>query len=292
MSTAVFSPFSAALPRHHLFFEVDEDGDTIMTDAVTGLPITYGSRVRSRSDSFDEDDRPSKRSRSSSGETVVASPFGNLSPIRAPANDGSVFATPSPAAPAPAAAPSAPKKAPLPVFVPEHNEDGDGAESAARNLAEAMAEAVLEGEPRDGAAAVAPPGGEAAEEDWHDQAEEEGWCARVKCSDLALRLDMRHPRVVLNLLRFVSSYNELAPPGEEIHLPLLPGHAATYILSHESVENPAPEFAEEIAELRALVNHYTCHCDDCEGNAQEEEEDDYSSRSSSDSFPFGLGSRY
>jgi hypothetical protein len=127
-------------------------------------------------------------------------------------------------------------------------EDEDGAASPVRNLAEAMAEAVLEGEPREEAAA--PPGGEPA-------AADDDWCVSVTVSDLALRLDMRHPRVLLNLLRFVSTYNELAPFGETIHLPLIPQDRADHILSHVSVANPVPEFAEQVAELRALMDLYT-----------------------------------
>jgi hypothetical protein len=270
MSSAIVSPFASALLPTHQFFEVDDDGDAIMTDAVTGLPIYYGGRVRGRSDSFDEDDRPSKRSRSSSGDTLVASPFGALSPIRAPSS-------PVAAAASAPAAPRAPKKAPAPApAVPPHNEDGDGAESAARNLAERMAEAVLEGEPRDGAAApaVPPPAGE---EEEHQQ----GWCSQVRCPDLALRLDMRHPRVVLNLLRFVKTYNELAPEGEEIHFPLLDGTAAAYILNHESVAYPAPEFAADVAELRALVSEFSCFCEGCDAEFEMSylQDDDTSSSS-------------
>lgn len=224
MSSAVFS----ALPAAAAVFQYDADGDAIMTDAATGLPIRYGGVVRTRSASLDAesvDSRPSKRSRSSSDEGGA--------PI----------------------CPPAPKKAPV---APRNDdgEDGDGAESAARNLAESMAEAVLAGEPRDGEAnpapePSAPPSGEPAAE------EPEEWCVSVTISDLALRLDMRHPRVVLNLLRFVDTYNELAPYGEEIHMPLIPRDRAEHILAHEGVANPAPEFAAEVAELRALLERYS-----------------------------------
>jgi hypothetical protein len=126
-----------------------------------------------------------------------------------------------------------------------------------RNLAEAMAEVVLHDEPA------------------------EDWCVSVRCSDLALSLDMRHPRVVLNLLRFVNTYNELAPEGEKIHLPPIPPSAADIILSHISVTHPVPEFASEVAELRALVDAYSS-CRLCgwggEGNDSESDSDSESDR--------------
>ena len=277
------SPFAAALPAHHAFFAYDADGDAIMTDAVTGLPITYGGSgsKRSRSASLDSDSadsRPSKRSRMSSdddadGEGDDSGRGGAVSPIKIPrANVG-----------LPDGCPPAPKKGPR---SPRDDDDEDGHGSALRNLATQMAEAVLDGEPRDtapvsnavsNAAAVhadadgeAPPGGEP---------EPQGWCVSVTCSDLALRLDMRHPRVVLNLLRFVSTYNELAPEGEEIHLPFLNSRAAWDILSHDSVLEPAPEFAEEVHELRNLVDTFRCRCPDCDPDSWSDDERDDSDES-------------
>jgi hypothetical protein len=260
MSSAIF----AALPASSQVFLYDADGDAVMTDAITGLPIGFAGHVRARSDSLSTeslDDRPSKRSRSSSEEsdtgTLVASPV---------------------AAPAPAAAPAAPKKEAAPP-----REEEDEHEAAMRNLSEAMAAMVLDGEPRDGAAApappaaAAPPGGDAAE----GEAPEEGWCVSVTCHDLALRLDMRHPRVVLNLLRFVKTYNELAPEGEDIHLPVMTRDAVDRILNHESVVHPVPEFADEIAELSALVQEFSCECQEC---SPYNYDDDNDSRST-DSYP-------
>lgn len=236
MSSAAF----AALPPTARVFEYDEDGDAIMYDASTGLPIQFSAAPAPR--------------RGSTG-TLIASPL--------PDEDGAA-----------APAPPAPKKA---AVGPPGDDDGDGAESAVRNLAEAMAEAVLAGEPRE---EPAPPAGEPAADGGAAPPEEEGWCVSVTCADLALRLDMRHPRVVLNLFRFVASYNELAPAGEDIHLPLLSQERADFILAHESVVNPAPEFAEDVAELRALVQRFTCPCDTCQGV----EDDDRYSTDSDDSY--------
>jgi hypothetical protein len=217
------SPFVSALPLpHHLLFEYDEDGDVIMTDATTGERIMYGYG----------------RQRSQSTGTLVASP---------------VAEAPSPVP----VCPPAPPRSRAPVAAAEDSEEeGD---AVARNLAQEMAEAVLDGEPRE----EAPPAGEPAPAGVPEPAaaapepDAEEWCVSVTVSDLALRLDMRHPRVLLNLLRFVDTYNELAPYGEEIHLPLIPQDRADHILAHESVVNPPPEFADQVAELRALVERYT-----------------------------------
>lgn len=332
MSSTLFSnasPFAAALPMGHTFFAYDADGDAIMTDAVSGLPITYGGSgsKRSRSASLDSDStdsRPSKRSRMSSDDDeyadmpalVAASsslvpPPAPMKAPRAPREDdsdgedsgrgGAVSPIKIPRAPVglPDGCPPAPKKAPRSPR--DDDADGDGHESALRNLAEQMAAAVLDGEPREdgvpaatevsNAAAVpadvdgdgaAPPGGEP----------ERGWCVSVTCSDLALRLDMRHPRVVLNFLRFVDSYNELAPEGEDIHLPTMGSFAVNEILGHESVMNPAPEFAADIAELRARVAEHSCHCPDCEPEIWSDHEYDDDDSDSDDSYFEGYPRRY
>lgn len=280
MSLSV-SPFASALPNNHVFHQYDADGDAIMTDAATGLPITYGmrSRIRSRSPSADSDDsRPSKRSRLSDEERVP-SPFGDLSPIRVPSGAAASGETPC---------------APIKVSRPPHDDDDeDGHGGALRNLAEELAEAALAGEPRDDAAAAAPaPSAPPAGEDQDGAAAAAGpadgwggqdWCVSVRVSDLALRLDMRHPRVVLNLLRFVDTYNELAPYGEAIHMPLIPRRTQKHILAHESVVNPVPEFAAEIAELRDLLLRYSTAA----SAEEEEEDDDHSSVSSHDSYYSG-----
>lgn len=291
MSSTLVSPFAAALPASHVFFNYDADGDCIMTDAVTGLPITYGSSSkRSRSASMDSDSadsRPSKRSRMSSddeqdgGTTSTSSSTLSIktpkAPVGFPVNE----------------CPPAPKK----LARVDLSEDDDGDYSVLRNLAESMAEAVLAGEPRDDLSPIAA---------WDDStpvaavttttssnaanvplppSDDEGndWGVSITCSDLALRLDMRHPRVVLNFLRFVSSYNELAPEDEQINLPYLESDMRDTILSHSSVVNPAPEFASEVAELRDLVYRYSCKCPDCDPDNwsyshRDDEDDDHDSR--------------
>jgi len=310
MSSTLFSnasPFAVALPASHVFFNYDADGDCIMTDAVTGLPITYGSVAkRSRSASVDSDSadsRPSKRSRMSSDDDgeqdgSASSPSSGLSiktpraPVGFPLNE----------------CPPAPKK--LARVGPSEDDDY----SPLRNLAESMAEAVLAGEPRDtsfmaaatttsssNAASVplpaSPPTVPASSTTVSSATVPvaEDWCVAVTCSDLALRLDMRHPRVVLHLLRFVNSYNELAPEDEQINLPYLEAGIISTILSHESVVNPASEFASDVAELKVLIDQHRCQCPDCEpdnwsdshygdyfareDNDTDDEEDDRDSRS-------------
>ncbi len=255
--TNTLSPFATALPAPNVFMAYDADGDAIMTDAVTGLPITYGSSgaKRSRSASMDSDSadsRPSKRSRTSSegddyADMPALIPASAFTPVGIAVNP-----------------PPAPKKAErVPVGLVADDDD-----SAVRNLAEQMAEVVLQGEPRDPPAepAVVPPPG--------DGPEDQGWCMSVTCSDLALRLDMRHPRVVLNLLRFVDTYNELAPPGEEIHFPPMPQFAVQEILNHVSVMNPVPEFQAEVQELRNRVERHSYIPED------DDDDDGYSSESS------------
>ncbi len=238
------SPFATALPAPHVFMAYDADGDAIMTDADSGLPILYGSR-RTRSASLDTDtwdSRASKRSRSSSDDDGG----GGATLASVMPEDGAV------PAPMSRPCPPAPKKAPVgPSRDDGDDSDGDGHESALRNLAERMADVALEGEPR------SPPGGEP-----DAAAAADAWCSSVTVSDLALPLDMRHPRVVLNFFRFIYTYNELAPEGEEIRVPHLGRAEVDYILSHPSIVDPAREFANEIAELRAYLDKYSCYCQD------------------------------
>ena len=112
----------------------------------------------------------------------------------------------------------------------------------------------------------APPGGEPEEEaGWGIQDPlPESWCVSAVVPDLTLRLDFRHPRVLLHFLRFVSSYNEIAPEGEEIHLPAIPREVAQEIYQHSAVNEVPEEFQIEAKELRNLVRRHTCWCERCE----------------------------
>ena len=96
-----------------------------------------------------------------------------------------------------------------------------------------------------------------------EEDEVKNWCLSVTCSDLALSLDMRHPRVVLNLLRFVSSYNELAPEGEKIQLPIIPDERVMYIYNHPDVYNNEASLAKDMKEFNDLLHEFSCQCREC-----------------------------
>jgi hypothetical protein len=74
---------------------------------------------------------------------------------------------------------------------------------------------------------------------------------------------MRHPRTVLHFLRFVDSYNELAPRDEEIHLPLIPRKSVVKISTHEWMRATS-ETRSDVEELRALLHKYSCFCETCD----------------------------
>lgn len=237
MSSAIFN----ALPAAANVFLYDEDGDAVMTDANTGLPIGFAGSVRMRSESVETE-------RLEEGE---------VTPRRG--STGTLIASPLPGDGAAAVAPLAPTKA----SVGPRERDTEEDDSAVRNLATQMAEMVLDGEPRDDAPPAGEPQSEGPPPDGFGTVEAEEWCLGLRCSDLSLRLDMRHPRVLLSFFRFVESYNELAPYGEEIHVPFIPDAQVGFILNHESVVNPPPEFASEITELRNFVQAYSCACAEC-----------------------------
>jgi len=217
---SLLSPFLAALPvPHHVFFEYDADGDAIMMDAETGLPVRYGLPPLD-SDSAQSEDR----------------------------------STPPPPLSRPC--PGAPKKTPRAPSEDEKEED-DMAGFSLRDLANRIAEAALE--PPVAENLYAPTGGEPfsyGDSSSEYEVVEDEWCTSVVVPDLALRLDMRHPRVILNFLRFVHTYNELAPEGEEINIPLIDSYSLAHIVDHPAVKNPPAEFADEVLELRSLLDKY------------------------------------
>jgi hypothetical protein len=93
--------------------------------------------------------------------------------------------------------------------------------------------------------------------------DENSWCVGMRCKDLALRLDMRHPLVVLQFLRFVETYNELAPYGEEINVPFMTYEDRMYLLDHDFFNNVPPEYKEDVNELCKRLGRYKCICRDC-----------------------------
>jgi hypothetical protein len=66
----------------------------------------------------------------------------------------------------------------------------------------------------------------------------------------------RHPRVLLDYLRFIDSYNEVASPSEFYTVPRISPRVARHLLSHSSITNPAPEFADTVWELKQRLKRY------------------------------------
>ena len=67
----------------------------------------------------------------------------------------------------------------------------------------------------------------------------------------------RHPRALLAYFRMVDLVNEVARYSwERIEIPPLSHETCHTILNHVSVENPVPEFEEEVRGLYRYVVHY------------------------------------
>ena len=66
----------------------------------------------------------------------------------------------------------------------------------------------------------------------------------------------RHPRVLLDYLRFIDSYNETASASEFYTMPHLSRRVARQMLSHPSISEPAPEFADTVWELKQRLKRY------------------------------------
>lgn len=70
------------------------------------------------------------------------------------------------------------------------------------------------------------------------------------------RFTMRHPRVVLDFLRFLDTYNEVAAPDEVFMIQAIPKEVQDSILNHHSLLHTPPEFEKEVNELKArLARH-------------------------------------
>jgi len=66
----------------------------------------------------------------------------------------------------------------------------------------------------------------------------------------------RHPRVLLNFLRYIDSHNEIAQTDEYIFLKPIPPHVFQEIIKHTSIQHPPPEFETDVLELLyRLENH-------------------------------------
>lgn len=64
---------------------------------------------------------------------------------------------------------------------------------------------------------------------------------------------MRHPRVIIDFLRFITSYNEVATGDDVYMIPVIPASDIDYILSHPLVTNAPPQ---NRMELENLLDYY------------------------------------
>lgn len=67
---------------------------------------------------------------------------------------------------------------------------------------------------------------------------------------------MKHPRVLLDFLRFIDSYNEVAEPGDLLMMRAIPNEVIRYILSHRSIRETPPEFRDQVNELKWRLSRH------------------------------------
>lgn len=66
----------------------------------------------------------------------------------------------------------------------------------------------------------------------------------------------RHPRVVLNFLRYVDSHNEISKTEEFIFLKPIPQHIYDQIINHSSIQDPPEEFKTDVRELLCRLDRH------------------------------------
>lgn len=64
----------------------------------------------------------------------------------------------------------------------------------------------------------------------------------------------RHPRVLISYFRFIDSLNEVAHEDEKIYLNPISASDVLKVLSHPSIQDAIPEFADEIFYLIQRLN--------------------------------------
>jgi hypothetical protein len=67
----------------------------------------------------------------------------------------------------------------------------------------------------------------------------------------------QHPRVVLDYLRFIDSYNEVSSSLHKIRALKIPADTVQSVLDHPSVATPAAEFIPEIRELKLRLKAHS-----------------------------------
>jgi len=91
-------------------------------------------------------------------------------------------------------------------------------------------------------------GQEMSREDYLEQEREsEEWVFHT--SQLPERFVIRHPRVLLNFLRFIDSLNEINNGNETFMMDAIPHELMGRILSHSSIVSPPTEFKDDAYEL-------------------------------------------
>jgi len=98
-------------------------------------------------------------------------------------------------------------------------------------------------------------GNEISREEFMEQEREtQEWVFQT--SPLPETFVIRHPRVLLNFLRFIDSLNEINNGDETFMMNAIPYETLARMLSHKSITNPAPEFSAETDELiERLMEH-------------------------------------
>jgi len=83
--------------------------------------------------------------------------------------------------------------------------------------------------------------------------EDEGWGFLVPT---VTRGTLRHPRVLLNFLRYIDSHNEVAKPDEQIFLKPIPPSVYENMLKHSSIQNPSIGFEADVNELLQRIEYH------------------------------------
>lgn len=79
----------------------------------------------------------------------------------------------------------------------------------------------------------------------------------IRTPKISHRFTMRHPRVILNFLRFIDTYNEVAEADEIFMLPAIPKKVYDSILAHVSFTHTTPpEFESEVNELKLRLERH------------------------------------
>jgi hypothetical protein len=80
---------------------------------------------------------------------------------------------------------------------------------------------------------------------------QEEWSFTLSSS---LKMVARHPRVLISYFRFIDSLNEVANEDEKIYLNPISASDVLRVLSHPSIQDAIPEFADEILYLIQRLN--------------------------------------